>query len=57
MDRDYWVLRFTIKGEKTNIVAIHHECQIAIRNYLAAAGHGDDPSAPLFKPVIKGRNF
>ncbi len=51
------MLRFTTKGEKTNTVAIHVECQIAIRRYLAAAGHESEMHSPLFQVVKKGKNF
>jgi len=57
MDREYWVLDMTIKGQKTNTVAIHTECQIAIHRYLQASGHGQELSAPLFLAVKKGKNF
>lgn len=56
MDGDYWVLELTLKGDKTNTVAIHTECQIALSNYLEAAGHGSDPQHWLFQAVKKGRN-
>jgi len=55
-DAEYWVLELTGKGDKTNTVAIHIECQIALRQYLEASGHGDDRTAPLFQAVISGRN-
>lgn len=57
MDADYWVLEFTTKGDKSHTVAIHTECQIAIRRYLEAAGHGGEPNAPLFQAVKTGRNL
>lgn len=56
LDRDYWVLEFTTKGEKINTVAIHTECQIALRRYLDASGHDGDPQAPLFLAVKAGKN-
>lgn len=48
-DGGYWVLDFTVKGGKKNRLAIHHEAQIALRRYLAAADHGQDRNAPLFQ--------
>jgi len=57
LDSEYWVLELTQKGEKTNTVAIHSECQAAIRRYLDKSGHGDDWESPLFRAVKKGRNF
>lgn len=55
-DGEYWVLELTIKGGKTNTVAIHTECQIALRRYLEAAGHGEDRDGVLFRAVKSGRN-
>ena len=57
IDRGYPVLKFTIKWDKTNIVAIHVECQIAIDAYLSTALHKNDPSSPLFRVIKTGRNF
>ncbi|MEM9494304.1 MAG: tyrosine-type recombinase/integrase [Myxococcota bacterium] len=56
LDRDYWVLKFTTKGEKANTVATHTECQIALRKYLGASGHDGDPQAPLYTggPLTRG---
>ena len=56
LDADYWVLELTQKGEKTNTVAIHTECQAALRRYLDFAGHGEDWDRPLFRAVKTGRN-
>ena len=55
-DADYWVLELLTKGEKINTVAIHTECQISIRKYLEASGHGEDRNAPLFLAVKSGQN-
>lgn len=55
-DGEYWVLELTGKGDKTNTIAIHVECQIALRRYLEASGHGEDRNAPLFQAVVSGRN-
>lgn len=57
MDREYWVLEMTVKGDKTNTIAIHTECQIAIRHYLDAAGHENELHTPLFRAVKSGKNF
>lgn len=46
-DSGYRVLDFTVKGGKQNRLAIHQELQIALRRYLAAAGHENDKTAPL----------
>ena len=56
MDADYWVLEFKVKGDKTNVVAIHTECQIAIRRYLDQAGQGNNLNAPLFQATKRGNN-
>lgn len=50
-DAGYRVLNFTIKGGKNNKIAIHHELQIALRQYFAIADHGNEPDAPLMLPV------
>ena len=56
MAADYWVLEFVTKGERTNVVAINQECQIALRRYLAEAGHENDLNAPLFQATKAGNN-
>lgn len=61
-DQGLWVIEFTTKGEKTNIVAIgevgdeNAECVQALQNYLNASGHSINKSAPLFVAVKSGRN-
>ena len=54
-DQGYMVLDFTVKGGKRNRVAIHPECQAALTDYLAEAGHGDERDAYLFQSVKSGR--
>ena len=54
---EYTVLELTGKGDKTNTVAVHIECQIALRRYLAVSGHGEERDAPLFLAVKAGRNM
>ncbi|MFK7790316.1 MAG: tyrosine-type recombinase/integrase [Phycisphaeraceae bacterium] len=39
------------KGEKLRYIPEHPAVTEAVEDYLAAAGHGDDPTAPLFQPV------
>ena len=56
VDAEYWVLELVGKGDKANTIAIHVECQVAIRRYLAASGHEEDRNAPLFQAVKTGRN-
>ena len=61
-DQGLWVLEFTTKGQKTNIVAIgevgdeNAECVQAILEYLVASGHSDNISNPLFITVKSGGN-
>ena len=62
VDRGYWVLEFTIKGEATNVVALAEfdaqeaECVQAVLDYLEASGHKYDKDAPLFMAVKAGKN-
>jgi len=61
-DQGLWVVEFTTKGEKTNIVAIgevgdeNAECVQALQDYLNVSGHTENKSAPLFMAVKTGRN-
>ncbi len=50
-DTGYWVLDFIVKGGKRNRLAIHHELQFALREYLAESGHEAEREAPLFLAV------
>jgi len=47
-----WVVR---KGGKKGHLAIHPQNAQRIREYLAAAKHGDDQESPLFRPVRGNR--
>jgi integrase/recombinase XerD len=40
------------KGEKLRYVPVHSAAADAIAEYLKAAGHGDQPGAPLFRPIV-----
>lgn len=42
------------KGGKTRFVPLHPRAAVLIAKYLEAAGHGNDPKAPLFRPVKNG---
>jgi integrase/recombinase XerD len=53
-DAEFPVLNLTIKGNKTNSVAINLECARAIREYLDAAAHGHELEVFLFQPVKNG---
>ena len=61
-DQGLWVVEFTTKGEKTNIVAIgevgdeNAECVQALQDYLDASGHQHNKTDPLFLAVKSGRN-
>lgn len=53
-DAEFPILSLTIKGNKTNTVAINLECATAIREYLDASEHGIDPEDYMFQPVKNG---
>lgn len=50
-EQGFYVLDFWVKGGKRNRLAIHHELQIALREYLRMAGHENDKESFLFLPV------
>lgn len=50
-DQGYWALRITLKGGTTNVVSVNPQTAKRIIAYLDAAGHKNDPEAPLFLPV------
>ena len=54
-DAEFPILALSIKGGKTNTVAINLECAQAIREYLDRAPHELDPEAFLFQPVRNGK--
>lgn len=54
-DNEFPILALTIKGQKTNTVAINLECAKAIREYLDASDHGYDPESYMFQPIRNGR--
>lgn len=54
-DAEFPILSLTIKGKKTNTVAINLECAKTIREYLDASGHGFDAEAYIFEPVKNGK--
>jgi site-specific recombinase XerD len=54
-DAEFPVLSLTIKGNKTNTVAINLECAKTIREYLDVATHDHDPEAFLFQPIRNGK--
>jgi site-specific recombinase XerD len=51
----YFVLDIHEKGDKENIVAIHHELQASLREYLSKVEHSEDINAPMFIGV-KNKN-
>jgi len=54
-DAEFPILSLTIKGKKTNTVAINLECAKTIREYIDASDHGFDPEAYIFQPVKNGK--
>jgi integrase/recombinase XerD len=55
-------LVFTGKGRKAARMLLHASCVQAVDRWLALAGHGDDPAAPLFhclshRPDHRGRRL
>ena len=55
-DAEFPILALTIKGKKTNTVAINLECAKTIREYLDASSHGFDQDAFIFQPVKNGKH-
>jgi site-specific recombinase XerD len=47
-------LRFMKKGNLDHKIALHPQTAARIRDYLQAAGHGDDFEGALFRPVKSG---
>ena len=39
------------KGDKIRYVPVHPKAAVLIEDYLMEAGHGEEPRAPLFRPV------
>ena len=54
-DAEFPILHLSIKGGKSNTVAINLECASAIREYLDLAEHSRDPEAHIFQPVKNGK--
>jgi integrase len=50
-NRGFDALWVTRKGRKRDSLAVHPQETQRIRDYLTAAGHGDDLDAPLFRPL------
>lgn len=50
-DRGLDVLRFVWKGGHEHVLPIHPQTAQRLRDYLAAAGHGDDRDGPLLRPL------
>lgn len=44
-------LRFTWKGGRAHVLPLHASTAQRIREYLEAAGHGEDLDGPLFRPL------
>jgi site-specific recombinase XerD len=56
-ERGYDALRFVWKGGHTHALALHPQTAQRIRDYLAAAGHGEDLERPLFRRVLRGEGI
>ena len=54
-DAEFPKLDMTIKGGKLNTVVINLECAQAIREYLDAAPHGQEPDAYIFRQAKVGK--
>lgn len=54
-DAEFPILDLTIKGNKSNTVAINLECAKTIREYLDQSEHGIDPNAYIFQPIKNGK--
>lgn len=52
--RGFDALRFRSKGGVDHSLAIHPTTAQRIRDYLGAAGHGEDLDGPLFRPIGRG---
>lgn len=50
-NRGFDSLRVIRKGARKDALAIHPQTAQRIRDYLVAAGHGDDFDGPLFRPL------
>ena len=50
-NRGFDALRVIRKGSRREALAINPQTAQRIRAYLEIAGHGDQPDAPLFRPV------
>jgi len=44
-------LRYVRKGGEEHRVPLNPQTELRIREYLRRAGHGNDPEAPLFRPL------
>ena len=51
------VMHFRVHGKRSKIrfIPMHVTAQQLIEEYLALAGHGGDPAAPVFRPVANNR--
>jgi integrase/recombinase XerD len=51
------VMHFRVHGkrDKVRFIPVHAMAQRLIEEYLAMAGHADDASGPLFRPVTNNR--
>jgi len=52
----YW-LRLDEKGSKTHEVPAHHNAELYVDEYLAAAGIADDKNSPIFRTFDRRRQL
>lgn len=55
-DKGFYVLKWKKKGGKNQVLPVAPALQEALLKYLNQSEHGNNPEAPLFSPVKKGRN-
>jgi integrase/recombinase XerD len=55
-DAGYDALRFVWKGGHAHAVALHPQTAQRLRDYLEAAGHGEDLDGSVFRPVRGRKN-
>jgi len=55
-DGDFWVLEYTVKGGKKNVIVINPQLQILLMQYLKKSGHENDRNGFLFRAIKNGKN-
>lgn len=57
MSSKEWWCRFKLKGGKQHLLPAHHQAQLFLDEYLAAAGIADDLKSPLFRSLTPSRQL